>query len=171
MRAEEITAYLRPNPQFTATADGTQIAPADGIWEPLTGTFVAPSFSYLHERDHKRELRLESAQEGTRIPQSQHEDLKRNLEFTLRTAFVETLEAKAVLDLAKADLDYYDKIIEISRDRFKAGDIAQIDLDRIELLRVQYEVGAADGDRQPAHSQDSTAATARTTARRWSSST
>ena len=41
--------------------------------------------------------------------------------------------------MAKADLDYYDNIIEISRDRFKAGDIAQIDLDRIELLRVQYE--------------------------------
>ncbi len=47
---------------------------------------------------------------------SQHEDLKRNLEFTLRAAFVQTLEAKAVLDMAKADLDYYDKIIDISRD-------------------------------------------------------
>ena len=44
-----------------------------------------------------------------------------------------------MLDLAKADLEYYDKIIEISRARFKAGDLAQIDLDRIELLRVQYE--------------------------------
>jgi cobalt-zinc-cadmium efflux system outer membrane protein len=61
------------------------------------------------------------------------------LEFTLREAFVNTLEAKAVLELAQADLAYYDKIIEISRSRFKDGDIAQIDLDRIELLRVQYE--------------------------------
>jgi cobalt-zinc-cadmium efflux system outer membrane protein len=59
--------------------------------------------------------------------------------YTLRTAFVNTLEAKAVLDLAKADLDYYDHIIQISRDRFKDGDLARIDLDRIELLRVQYE--------------------------------
>ncbi len=41
--------------------------------------------------------------------------------------------------MVKADLDYYDKIIEISRARLKAGDIAQIDFDRIELLRVQYE--------------------------------
>jgi len=41
--------------------------------------------------------------------------------------------------MAKLNLDYYDHIIQISRDRFKAGDIAQIDLDRIELLRVQYE--------------------------------
>ena len=139
MRAEEITAYLRPNPQLTAAADGTQILPHDGVWQPFRGTDFVPTLSYLHERDHKRELRLESAQEGTRITEAQHEDLQRNLEFTLRAAFVETLEAKAVLDMAKADLDYYDKIIEISRDRLNAGDIAQIDFDRIELLRVQYE--------------------------------
>ena len=139
MRAEEITAYLRPNPQFTLLADGTQIASHDGVWTPFKGTYEQPNFSYLHERDHKRELRQESAQEGTRITEAQHEDLKRNLEFTLRAAFVETLEAKAVLDMAKADLDYYDKIIDISRARLRAGDIAQIDFDRIELLRVQYE--------------------------------
>ena len=59
--------------------------------------------------------------------------------FTLRTAFVQTLQAKYVLDLAKADLEYYDKIIEISRNRLSVGDLAQIDFDRIELLRVQYE--------------------------------
>ena len=139
MHAAEITAYLRPNPQFTLSADGTQIAPHNGVWQPLSGTDVSPNLSYLHERDHKRELRLESAKEGTQISASQHEDLKRTLEFTLRTAFVDTLEAKAVLALARADLEYYDHIIQISRDRFRAGDIAQIDLDRIELQRVQYE--------------------------------
>jgi cobalt-zinc-cadmium efflux system outer membrane protein len=93
----------------------------------------------LHEREHKRELRLRSAQESTRITASQHEDLKRNLEFTLHTAFINTLQAKAILELAKADLEHYDHIIQISRDRFRTGDIAQVDLDRIELLRVQYE--------------------------------
>jgi len=139
MKAEEVTAFLRPNPQFTLLADGTQIAPHDGIWLPFRGTYEQLNFSYLHERDHKRELRLESAQEGTRITQSQHEDLDRNMIFALRTAFVGTLQAKFILDLAKADLDYYDKIIAISQDRFKAGDLASIDLDRIELLRVQYE--------------------------------
>jgi cobalt-zinc-cadmium efflux system outer membrane protein len=139
IRAEEVTAYLRPNPQFGLLADGTQIAPHDGVWTPLKGTYEEPSLSYLHERDHKRELRLESAQEGTQISKSEHEDLKRTLEFTLRSAFVQTLQANAVLKLAQDDLDYYDKIIAISRDRFKAGDIASIDFDRIELLRVQYE--------------------------------
>src|SRR6202044_508003 len=139
MKAEEITAFLRPNPQCTMTADGTRIAPKNGVWTPFKGTTEQPNVSYLHERDHKRELRLESAQEGTRITQSQHEDLQRNMVFALRTAFVGTLQAKYILDLAKADLDYYDKIIDISRASFKAGALAQVDLDRIELQRVQYE--------------------------------
>ncbi|HWZ50900.1 MAG TPA: TolC family protein [Granulicella sp.] len=139
LKAEEITAFLRPNPQFTLSTDGTSIAPYNGVWQPTRGTQGVPNISYLHERDHKRELRLQTAKEATQIGGSLHEDLERNLLFTLRSAFVQTLEAKAVLELARADLEYYDKIIEISRARFKAGDLAQIDLDRIELLRVQYE--------------------------------
>ena len=39
-RADEITAYLRPNPDFSLTADGTQISPSGGVWQPLAGTFV-----------------------------------------------------------------------------------------------------------------------------------
>ena len=138
-RAQEITAYLRPNPQLTLSTDATQIVPHDGVWQPFKGTDFVPNVSYLHERDHKRELRLQSAKEGTRIAQSQSEDAKRNLEFTLRGAFVNTLLAKALLDLAKSELEYYDHIIDMSRNRIHAGDIAQIDFDRIELQRVQYE--------------------------------
>jgi cobalt-zinc-cadmium efflux system outer membrane protein len=145
MKAAEITAFLRPNPGIGLSSDGLQIAPhtTPGLgthWMPLTGTQLVPSFNYLHERERKRELRLQSAKEGTQIAGSQHEDLERTLLFDLRSQFVQTLEAKAVLDVARADLDYYDKIIAISRSRFKAGDLAQIDLDRIELMRVQYEV-------------------------------
>jgi cobalt-zinc-cadmium efflux system outer membrane protein len=139
MKAAEITAFLRPNPQFSLATDGTQAARYQGVWRPFAGTELTPNFSYLHERDHKRELRQQSAKQGTQIAGSEHEDLERNLLFDLRSQFVATLEAKAVLDVAKADLAYYDNIIQISRDRFRAGDLAQIDLDRIELLRVQYE--------------------------------
>jgi cobalt-zinc-cadmium efflux system outer membrane protein len=52
---------------------------------------------------------------------------------------VGTLQAKFVLDMAKADLAYYDQIIDISHERLKAGDMAEIDFDRIELQRVAYE--------------------------------
>jgi cobalt-zinc-cadmium efflux system outer membrane protein len=138
-KAQEITAYLRPNPNFDFTVDGTQIAPSHGVWQPFTGTFESPGINYLHERRHKRELRLESAKKGTLIAESNHSDLERSLVFNLRNAFVSTLQAKAVVQLAKDDLAYYDHVLDVSRDRYKAGDIAQIDLDRLELQRVQYE--------------------------------
>jgi outer membrane protein, heavy metal efflux system len=138
-RAEEITAFLRPNPQFSLTADGTQIAPEKGVWRPFAGTFESPSISFLIERQRKRHLRLESAKKGTLIAESTHADLERTLLFNLRSAFVSTLQAKAVLQLAKDNLVYYDHVLDISRNRFSAGDIAQIDLDRLELQRVQYE--------------------------------
>lgn len=138
-KAQQITAYLRPNPQLTLAADGTQIAPYKGVWTPFRGTYETPTISYLHERQQKRELRLESAQKGTLIAESNHADLERTLLFDLRGAFVATLQAKAVVRLAKENLAYYDNVLDISRTRFSVGDISRIDLDRLELQRVQYE--------------------------------
>src|SRR5208282_4272861 len=138
-RAQEITAFLRPNPGLSLTVD--QINPFNG--GPPHSTFgsllTVASASYLHERQHKRELRLESAQEGTGIAVSSQNDLERSLLFSLRGVFVQTLQAKASLQLARDNLAYYDHVLDVSRERFKAGDIAQIDLDRLELQRVQYE--------------------------------
>ena len=138
-KADEITAYLRPNPTFNLTVDGTQIAPNRGVWEPFAGTFESPGISFLQERRHKRQLRVESAKKGTLIAEFSHSDLERSLLFNLRSAFVSVLQGKTVLQLAKDNLAYYDHVLEISRARFQAGDIAQIDFDRLELQRVQYE--------------------------------
>ena len=138
-RAQEITAFLRPNPSFTLATDGTQIAPYKGVWQPLTGTLLSTNLSYLHERQRKRELRLESAQKATGIAVSGQADLERALIFTLRMAFVQTLQEKAIFDLAKENLVYYDHVLTVNRERYKAGAIAQVDLDRLELQRVQYE--------------------------------
>jgi cobalt-zinc-cadmium efflux system outer membrane protein len=137
-KAQEITAYFRPNPSLSLTSDQFQLP--GGAPHSCCGDLLAVAgFSYLHEREHKRELRLESAKKGTAIAVSTQTDLERTLLFGLRSAFVSTLQAKTVLQLAKDNLVYYDHVLDISRTRFKAGDIAQIDLDRLELQRVTYE--------------------------------
>jgi cobalt-zinc-cadmium efflux system outer membrane protein len=137
-RATEITAYVRPNPDFTLSTDGTQLTPFEGVWRPFAGTQFSTSFAYLHERNHKRELRRDSARQATVIAESTYSDQERNLLFTLRNAFVQALQAKAVLSVARENLAYYDHVLEVSRERFKAGDIAKLDLDRLELQRVQF---------------------------------
>ena len=137
-RAQEITAYLRPNPGLTTGLD--QLQPFSfNPYRPLTGAFPLLSLNYLHEREHKRELRFDSAKAATTIAMSQQEDLVRTLMFSLRNAFVQTLQAKAVFALVRDNLDYFDRELVISRDRLRAGDIAQLDMNRLELQRVQYE--------------------------------
>lgn len=137
-RAQEVTANLRPNPNLTILAD--QIDPFGG--GPPHGPFAyflpSATVSYLWERQHKRGLRLESAQKGTAVLASGQADLERNLLFNLRGAFVETVQEKAILNLAKENLAYYDHVLDVNRERYKAGGIAQVDLKRLELQRVQY---------------------------------
>jgi outer membrane protein, heavy metal efflux system len=138
MRAEEITANLRPNPDLTLLADGTQITPSNGVWQPLAGTLYQGSLSYLHERQHKRELRFQSAREETAIAESNYADQERSLLFSLRSAFVQVLQAKAVLQNARDNLRYWDHELSINNDRFQAGDMSEVDLNRLQLQRAQF---------------------------------
>jgi len=146
-RASEITAYLRPNPDLTGSLDqidlfAKQPSPSGNggdTYSPFAFTLPSASVSYLHERQHKRELRRDSAKGATDIAVSNQADLQRNLVFNLRGAFVQTLQAKAWLQLARENLSYWDHALQISRDRFQAGDIAEAELDRLELQRIQYE--------------------------------
>ena len=139
LQADEITAHLRPNPTLGLLSD--QISPFTVGPDHGPFAYLLPSatISYLHERGHKRELRTESAKKGSAIGISQQNDLERGLLFNLRSEFVQTLQAKAVLQVSRENLDYYDHVLKISDDRLQAGDIAQIDMDRLELQRVQYE--------------------------------
>jgi len=138
-RADEITAYLRPNPDLTVSVDQfSPLSTADTPYRPLSDTEPFLSGSYLIERRHKRNLRLQSARQSTAIASSELEDQKRNLLFDLRTAFVQVLQQKAVVAVTRESLEFYDRMLAVSRDRYKAGDIAQVDLDRLELQRVQF---------------------------------
>jgi len=138
-RAAEITAYLRPNPDIGVTADGFQLTKNLGIWRPLSGVYESPSFSYLHERANKRELRLANAKKATEIAATSYLDQERGLLFTLRTAFAGVLQAKAFLENAILNLNYWDHELAIDRKRMDAGDIATIDYQRLHQQRVQFE--------------------------------
>ena len=106
-RADEITAYLRPNPDLTVSID--QISPLttpDYPYRPFSDSVPLVSTSYLIERRHKRSLRRESAQESTAIAISELDDQRRNLLFDLRTVFPheEDKLAAAISSLSRTDL-------------------------------------------------------------------
>jgi cobalt-zinc-cadmium efflux system outer membrane protein len=138
-KAEEITAYLRPNPYFSFSADGTQLTRYLGIYRPFAGTQISPSISYLIERAGKRELRLETAKEATDVASSTYLDQERGLIYILRSAFVQVLQYKEMLKNAEENLDYWDKELVLNKIRQNAGDIAVIDYARLDLQRTQFE--------------------------------
>jgi len=138
-KAQEITAFLRPNPDLSFTVDGFQVTQNQGVWRPFSGVLETPAVSYLHERQHKRELRRDGARESTSVAESTYLDQERSLLFNLRNAFVGVLQAKAVLENARENLDYWDRALNVNRTRYNAGDMALVDLNRLELQRVQFE--------------------------------
>ena len=139
-RADEITALPAPQPGPDVSVDQfSPLSMPDTPYRPLTDTEPFLSGSYLIERRHKRNLRRESARQGTAIAISELDDQERNLLFDFRGAFVQVLQQKAVVAVTRESLEFYDRMLAVSRDRYKAGDIAQVDLDRLELQRVQFE--------------------------------
>ncbi len=140
MKAQEITAHLRPNPDFTFSADGTQIAPSHGVWQPFAGTLISPGRQLFIRAPQQARPALRGRQarhvhrRRAAVRLRAHSDLQSAQRFRRRPAGQGRAER-----LAQDNLEYYDKILKISRDRYEAGDIAQIDLDRLELQRLQYE--------------------------------
>jgi cobalt-zinc-cadmium efflux system outer membrane protein len=106
-KASEVTAYLRPNPDLSLLIDQIDVF-STNPFQPFSPTLATTTLSYLHERRHKRELRLESAKDATVVARSTQDDLERTLLYTLRGAFIQTLQAKAVLGVTRENLAYYD---------------------------------------------------------------
>jgi cobalt-zinc-cadmium efflux system outer membrane protein len=140
-QAQEITANLRPNP--TLSWD-TQFLP---ILQP--NNFTANYFEnqaqfdigigYLFERGRKRQHRLQAAKDATAVTRAQVTDNERQLAFNVSQQFVNVLLAQSTLDLAQQDYDSFQKTVEISDARFKAGDMSEGDLLKIKLQLLQFQ--------------------------------
>jgi cobalt-zinc-cadmium efflux system outer membrane protein len=137
-RANEITAGLRPNPTLSIVSDQWRIF-SGTPYRPFAAAQTIPVVSQEIERRNKRGLRVQSAQLATSMATTDQTDLERQLLFNLRDAFVRTLQAKSILELAEENIKYYDKTIEVNRRRFESGDVSRADFERIELQRAQYE--------------------------------
>ena len=137
-KAIETTAGLRPNPVLSLTTDQFAFFHTNP-YRPGAADQLLPSISYLVERRNKRQLRVQSAQLQTEVSKTDLMDLERQLMFSLRDTYIRVLQNKAILELALENVAAYDKVIEVNRERMRAGDIAKIDLTRVELGKVQFE--------------------------------
>jgi cobalt-zinc-cadmium efflux system outer membrane protein len=140
-QALQITAGLRPNPVLTWDA---LYMP---VFEPsqFTRTYLNTTaefdagLSYLIERGHKRQARIQAARDVTAVVRSQVRDAGRGLAFAVAQAFVTALLARSSLAFAQQDLASWRSTVNVSQSQYNAGAISEADLDTIKLQTLQFQ--------------------------------
>jgi len=121
-RAGEITARLRPNPQFQNDTTSATI----GIYQEF-------------EIGGKRRARIDSAQLATSISATDSANLRRTLLFNLRQAFVQALLADSDLEFARQNLGDYQKVVDLTRLMLQQGETSRANYLRIELQTLEFQ--------------------------------
>ncbi len=146
-RAQEITAAIRPNPVFTYDDLFIPIfSPSQFNSSTLNNiTEFDVGVSYIFERGGRRKARIRAARDQTAVTRFQVSDNERTLAFNVAQQFVAVLQAESTLQFAKQDLESFQKTVQISEDRLKAGDMSQADYLKIklQLLLFQTDVSSA----------------------------
>ncbi len=142
---EETTANLRPNPVLLGDAQFLPIL----NWNQFDSAYVDNSaqfdlgVSYLFERGKKRQHRLAAAKDLTAVTRSQVADNERSLTFQVASLYTNAELAESALDLAQQDLKSFQNTVDISQERYRAGDIGEDDLLKIKLQLLQFQTDAS----------------------------
>jgi cobalt-zinc-cadmium efflux system outer membrane protein len=135
VRAQEVTAGLRQNPNLYSQGTQTNLANNDPNGPPLTSVGV----NRLFELGGKRDARLSVARSTTALTASQIADQRRQLDLAVRTAFTRVLVAKSSLAIANDNLMGYRHTVDLMKVRLDAGDVSRTDFDRIDLQLAGFE--------------------------------
>lgn len=137
--ARILTARLRPNPVVTAGVDYidflNQFTPDQNVgpteWNLRT--------DFLLERGGKRARRIEVATDAREVAKLQLLNTTRLLVLDIQNAFVDVLQAKDNLLLARENLTAFQGIVAVNTDRVRAGDLAKVELTRTQVARIQFQ--------------------------------
>jgi cobalt-zinc-cadmium efflux system outer membrane protein len=139
--AEETTANLRPNPQLTVDWEYLPFfTPSSFTLDYLHDSSEADfGVSYLFERGHKRQRRLQAQKDITAVTRSQVADSERQLIFQVATLFFNAQLAESTLDLAQQDVKSFQQTVDVGEHEFKVGGISENDYLKIQVQLLQYQ--------------------------------
>lgn len=139
VKAQETQAGVRQNPYFALS--GSNLTEAEYFNNPYGLTL---GVGRLFERGHKREWRVDSARSTTAETEDQLQLTEQQTILAVRQAFTNFIIAKAAKKLADDNLADYKKELGISSDRYKAGDLAKLDYERLDIQLAQFESDESD---------------------------
>ncbi len=136
--ARLITARLRPNPVLSAGGDHLDLL---GTGFDELNAAGPPEFNvradFTIERGGKRQSRIAVAEHGRRIAELEFLDAVRTLRQEVQNGFLDALLAKEKLALARRNWETFNRLVEINRARWRAGDIAEVELIRSRVAALE----------------------------------
>ena len=139
-QAQEITANLRPNPTLNWDSQFIPIFSGDFSTDTLNNLQQFDiGVGYLFERGRKRQNRLQAARDQTAVTAAQVADTERTLSFSVAQQFINALLANSTLQFATEALKSFQETVNISEQRYKAGDISEGDYLKIKLQMLQFQ--------------------------------
>jgi len=150
---DRVQASLYPNPVFSYTVGNLVL----GAGNTQSGT-VSPDFfdQTVHQVGisdvidiwAKRNARLHAAERSIEHRKLIVEDALREIVYAVRSGFAEVIREQSERELAIETRARYEETVRLSRARFKAGDISDAELKKVELEGLRYENGVIDADLQ-----------------------
>lgn len=134
VRAQEIQAGVRANPFLVGTGSNVTLGP-----EAVNQYYYSVGVNRLFERGEKRCWRLDFACSTTAQTDAQYHAQEQQTILSVRQAFTNFVIAKAARKLADDNLSDFKRELDIGRERLKAGDIAKLDFERLDLQLAQFE--------------------------------
>ncbi|MCC6291540.1 MAG: TolC family protein [Bryobacterales bacterium] len=138
--ARILQAGLKPNPVLSVGGNyldvlGSGFDPGKSAAGP---TEVNARVDYLLERGRKRQERIAVAEAAKAVSQLELLDSTRTLILDVQNGFTEVLLAKENLNLARASLEGFNRIVAVNRTRVESGDLARVELVRSEVAALQF---------------------------------
>lgn len=142
--AEKITARLRPNPEF-------QISSSD-----LPANFSGPLFheqtydygiTQTFELGGKRGKRIDAANANADLARGQFQQVVWQLTNDLKKKYYTVLLNQSLLNLARENQKTFDEVLKDTSELVRAGEIAGLDLKRLEVEKLKFDTDLANSER------------------------
>jgi cobalt-zinc-cadmium efflux system outer membrane protein len=139
--ARIITARLRPNPVVVLDADHLDLLGTG--FNLLTNNGGPEEYAirtdFLFERPGKRAARIAVAEGNRGVAYLQLLNTAREVIYDVQNAVIDLQSAKDNLRLAQENLQSFQDVVNIDRDRVKTGDLAEVELLRVQVAELQFE--------------------------------
>lgn len=142
--ADKLTARLRPNPEFETSFEDL---PLDFTGQFFKEQEITYGVSQTFELGGKRHKRIDSANANAELAKAGFEATMWQLTNDLKRRYYTVVLASSLLKLAQDNQKTFQQIVGHNTELYKLGEIAGLDLKRLEVEKVKFDTDVASAKR------------------------